>query len=50
MRELAGEEELKRITESNPLNLINGEKVECFIPEKIVREEKKKSFWNRFFG
>ncbi len=48
--ELAGEEELARIAEENPRRLLAGEKVEFCIPEKIVREEKKKTFWSRLFG
>lgn len=50
MRELAGEEELKRITEENPQRLISGEKIDCFIPERIVKEERKKTFWSKLFG
>lgn len=50
MRELAGEEELKRITEANPKRLIAGEKIEFVIPDEIIREERKKSFWSRLFG
>ena len=48
--ELAGEAELERIAEVNPQRVICGEKVEFCVPEKIVREEKKKSFWSKLFG
>lgn len=48
--ELAGEAELKRIAEMNPRCVISGEKIEFCVPEKFVREEKKKSFWSRVFG
>ena len=49
IREIAGEEEFKRISEENPMRVIRGEAVEIAKPEKIVRE-KKKGFWGRLFG
>ena len=48
IREIAGEAELKRITEENPKKVIRGEAMEICKPEKIVME-KKKGFWNRLF-
>ena len=49
IRELAGEEEFKRISEENPLRVIRGEAIEIVKPEKLVME-KKKGFWSRLFG
>ena len=49
VRELAGEDEFRRISEENPLRVIRGEAVEVSKPEKL-QHEKKKSFWSRLFG
>ena len=49
IREIAGEEEFKRISEENPKKVIRGEAIEIAKPEKLKRE-KKKGFWGRLFG
>ena len=46
IREIAGEEEFKRISEENPMRVIHGEAIEVVKPEKLERE-KKKGFWSR---
>ena len=46
IREIAGEEEFKRISEENPMRVIHGEAIEVVKPEKLERE-KKKGFWRR---
>ena len=48
IREIAGEAELKRISEDNPLRVIHGETIEIVKPEKLEKE--KKGFWSRLFG
>lgn len=45
IREIAGEEEFKRISEENPMRVIHGEVIEVVKPEKLERE--KKGFWSR---
>lgn len=46
IREIAGEEEFKRISEENPMRVIHGEAIEVVKPEKL-ESEKKKGFWSR---
>ena len=47
IREIAGEEEFKRICEVNPERLVAGERIEVVKSEKLERE--KKGFWSRLF-
>ena len=49
IREVAGEAELKRISEENPRKVILGEAIEIAKPEKLERE-RQKGFWGRLFG
>ena len=49
IREVAGEEELKRISEENPRKVIQGEAIEIVKPKQLIKE-KKKGFWGRLFG
>ena len=49
IREIAGEEEFKRISEENPRKVIRGEAIEFAKPQELVRE-KKQGFWKRLFG
>ena len=50
IREVAGEDVLRRIAEENPQRLIRGEAIEIVKPKEIVREKKKKGFWQKLFG
>ena len=49
IRQLAGEEVLRQMTETNPQAILKNQEIELKQP-KVFLEDKPKSFWQRLFG
>ena len=49
IRQLAGEEVLRQLTETNPQAILKNQEIELKQP-KVLLEDKPKSFWQKLFG
>lgn len=49
IRQLAGEEVLRQMTETNPQAILKNQEIELKQP-KVFLEDKPKSFWQKLFG